>query len=342
MAIRIGLVGYGLGGRVFHAPFIQASDKCELVGIVTRSPQRSLQAAEDCPGVQIHPSLKSLVRAGVDAVVVTTPPSTRRELVIEAIASGVHVVADKPFAPSSSGGEYLAEAACTAGVLLNVFQNRRFDSDIVTARSILQEGKLGSIQRLELRCDQDDPSTLDAGPAGGLLRDLGSHVIDQALHLLGPVRDVTAYLDWSHGPKGSTNTAFMVSMRHASGAHSHVSASKLNRLVSKELRLLGSEGSYVSNYSDVQYEAILAGRRPANDRPSWGFESERRWGTLRVRGEERRIPSWQGDYTTYYDEFAAAISTGAPGPVPAGEAIDVLRVMDAAQVSANEQRTVSI
>jgi hypothetical protein len=132
--VRLGLVGYGTGGQHFHAPFIDAADGIELVGVVTRSAERRALVAEDWPGVPTYESLTEILAAGVDAVTITTPPATRRDLVLEAIAAGVHVVADKPFAPTAAVGSEMAVAAESAGVLLSVFHNRRWDSDVRTLR----------------------------------------------------------------------------------------------------------------------------------------------------------------------------------------------------------------
>jgi len=129
--MRLGLVGYGVGGRYFHAPFIQAAVGVELAGVVTRSPQRRRELAADYPGVPVYDDIGQLLAAGVDAVTITTPPETRRELVLTAIAAGVHVIADKPFAPDAAGGRDLDRAARDAGVALNVFHNRRWDADFV-------------------------------------------------------------------------------------------------------------------------------------------------------------------------------------------------------------------
>ena len=120
--MRIGLVGYGLGGRAFHAPYIEAADGAELVGVVARSPERRREVERDLPGIPIYASLGAMLGAGVDAVTITTPPQTRRELVLEALDHGVHVVADKPFAPSADAGRELVDAADKAGVLLSVYQ----------------------------------------------------------------------------------------------------------------------------------------------------------------------------------------------------------------------------
>lgn len=342
MAIRMGLVGYGDGGQLFHAPYIQASPECELVGVVARSEASIARVRDDLPGVSAYPSLTDLLDAGVDAVVVSTPPQTRRALVLEALERGVAVVADKPFAPTGADGQRLADRAREYGALLNVFHNRRQDTDIVTARRVIDSGRLGSLRGLDLRLDLDEPETLEAGESGGLLRDLGSHVVDQAIHLMGPVRAVTAQLSWIDLPEGRTDAGFALVLEHGSGAVSRVSASKTNHLVSKELRVYGSEGSYTSDYSDVQIDAIRRGARPSEDREAWGFEDRARWGVLRTDDGATIVPSEQGDYTVYYDEFGRAVSQGGPGPVPAEEGVAVLRVLDAVRRSDRERRTVVV
>lgn len=342
MSIRIGLVGYGVGGQLFHAPYIRASEACDLVGVVARSPERVAASAADNPGVTVHASLGAMIDAGVDAVVISTPPGTRQSLVLEALGRGVHVVADKPFAPSAEAGRELADVADRADLLLNVFHNRRFDTDIVTARAVIVEQDLGRITRLDLRCDQDDAGTFDGGPSGGLLRDLGSHVVDQALFLLGRARYVSAQLDWVETPAGPADSGFVISIEHESGAHSHVSSSKLNHLTSRELRLHGELGSYASNYNDVQIEALRAGLEPAGQRHQWGYEGRARWGVLTTNAGAQPVPSCQGDHAAFYDGFAKALESGSGGPVPALEGVAVLEVLDAARISAAEHRTVSI
>ena len=184
--MRLGLVGYGVGGRYFHAPFIAAAQGVELAGVVTRSPDRRAELAADLPGVPAFDSLADLLAAGVDAVTITTPPQTRRALVLEAIAAGTPTIADKPFAPDAAGGRELVAAATEAGVPLNVFHNRRWDADIRTLAAVLRGGELGELWAVESRMDQANAATLEVGPDAGLLRDLGSHLVDQVLWLLGP------------------------------------------------------------------------------------------------------------------------------------------------------------
>lgn len=340
--MRHGLVGYGFGGRCFHAPYIEAAPGIELVGIVARAPERVAEVNRDWPGMPVYGSLAEMLAAGVESVTITTPPATRRELVLEAIAGGVHVVADKPFAPSAAIGRELVAAAHAAGVGLNVYQNRRYDADIRTVAGVLARGEVGEVWRFEDRFDLDDPGTLEAGPHGGLLRDLGAHLADQALWLLGPVTAVYAEMDWVDGAGGRTDAAFALSLTHASGAHSRLSASKLNRNAEKEYRLYGSAGSYIASGTDVQTAAILAGRRPAVDGDAWGYEDASRWGVLRTAAGETRVPSERGAYQDYYAQFAAAARGEGPWPVPGEEGVRTLEVLDAARLSALEGRVVAI
>jgi len=340
--MRLGLVGYGSGGRHFHAPFIQAAEGVQLAGVVTRSPQRREELAREYPGVHAFDSLDDLLAAGVDAVTITTPPQTRRELVLAAVSAGVHVIADKPFAPTAEGGRELDRAARQAGVILNVYHNRRWDSDIRTLAAVLARGELGELWRIESRFDFDDPETLQSGPTGGLLRDIGSHLVDQALWLLGPARRVYADLDRIELDDGVTDCGFTVAITHTSGVRSHLTSSKLNRIQARELRGYGSAGSYAASGTDVQAQAIFSGLRPHDVGAAWGYEAEHLWGTLATNSGSVRVPSERGAYQDFYTQFAAALSGAVAFPVPASEAIHTLEVLDAARASADEGRVITL
>lgn len=340
--MRIGVVGYGTGGRHFHVPFIEAAAGVSLAGVVARAPRTVAAVRADLPDTPIYPSLTDLLEAGVDAVTITTPPHTRRELVLEAIAAGVHVIADKPFAPSAQAGRELEQAAKSQGVILGVFHNRRWDADVQTLRKVLADERLGQLWRLHSRMDLDDPDTLEFGPTGGLLRDLGSHLVDQVLWLLGPAVSVDAQLDVQDLPGGRTDVGFVLTLRHQSGVYSHLSASKMNRLATREFRAYGTAGSYVCVSSDVQAQWIFAGRRPAHDLTGWGYEPTEHWGTLSTEEGKQCVPSEQGCYHAYYEDFAHALRTGDQPPVTAEEAIATLVVLDAARQSAEEGRTVQL
>ena len=341
--MRIGLVGYGTGGKNFHSPYIEAAVDCELAGIVARAPATVARARADWPSTPVFSSLAEMIESGVDAVTISTPPATRRDLVLEAVSRGTHVIADKPFAPDAAGALELVRAAEDAGVLLSVFHNRRWDADIRTLRKVLLERQLGDVWRFESRFDQDDPATLERGPEGGLLRDLGSHLVDQALWLFGSAAQVYANLDWIEESAVRTDASFMISITHRSSVHSYLSSSKLSGTVSRELRLLSSRGSYVSDQTDVQAQAVFAGQKPIDDLEGWGREVEARWGTLTIAGESSiKVPSEQGAYQDFYSQFAAAALGNAAQPVPAAEAIGTLEVLDAARTSALEDRVVQV
>ena len=341
--LRIGVVGYGTGGQHFHTPFIAAASGCELAGIVARADATVARVQADWPDVPVYPSLTAMIAAGVcDAVTVTTPPETRRELVLEAIAGGLHVIADKPFAPNREGAMALDRAAKDKGVTLGVYQNRRYDADLQTLRKVLLDERLGKIWRIHSRMEQDSPQTLEAGPTGGLLRDLGSHVVDQMIYLLGPVSSVDAQLDHVTLPEGLTDAGFTLTLRHANGAHSHLSASKLNHIDIRELRAYGDKGCYIAQSTDIQAQDIFAGKRPVDDPATWGYEPESHWGTLHTASGNEIIPSEQGRYHDYYEAFAQAVRDGGEPPVTAEVGAGTLAVLDAARQSAEHGRSVDL
>ncbi|MFC0200764.1 Gfo/Idh/MocA family protein [Paracoccus rhizosphaerae] len=343
MTLRIGCVGYGTGGRHFHTPFIDAAEGCELTAIVARAEKTAAKARSDWPGIPVFPSLAALIGSNTcDAVTITTPPQTRRELVLEAIAGGLHVIADKPFAPSENAALELDRAADAAGIVLGVYQNRRFDSDLQTLAKVLEGGRLGEVWRIHSRMDFDDPASLEAGPTGGLLRDLGSHLVDQMIYLLGPVLSVDCQMDHLNLPQGRTDASFTMTLRHKGGAHSHINASKCNHLNLRELRAYGSNGSFTSRATDVQAQQIFAGERPALSPETWGYEPESNWPILRVGDDDETVPAEQGRYHDYYAAFARSVRDGTAPPVTAKQAARTIAVLDAARRSAEIGASVTL
>jgi len=341
--MRIGLVGYGTGGQHFHAPFISAVPELELTGIVARSEKKRAAIEQDFPGMPVYDSLASMIESGtVDAVTISTPPETRRELVLEAINAGLHVVSDKPFAPNATVAQELFKAAEQKGVMLCAFHNRRFDTDVRTLRKVMDEGRLGKIWRMHSRLEFDDPYSLEPGPTGGLLRDLGSHVVDQAIYLLGPVVSVYAHIDEVELPEGTTNASFVLTLKHSNGATSYLSASKLNHIEIKEFIIYGEKGSIQSQMSDVQAKALFSGKRPVDDKDNWGIEEEARWPILRDKSGNHAILSEQGAYFDLYIQFYKAVTEGTKLPVPPEEVVQVLKVLDAAQISAEKNKVIVI
>ena len=213
---------------------------------------------------------------------------------------------------------------------------------MVVRLGVVGYGRLGELWRVNSRFDLDDPATLEAGPGGGLLRDLGSHLVDQMVWLLGDVHSVNAHLDWLDLPTGRTDASFCIEMEHTSGVRSQVESSKVNHIEVRELRAYGSAGSYRSLGTDVQAQAIFAGLRPADDLVGWGYELPDRWGVLATAEGDEPVPSEQGRHHDLYTAFAAAIRGEGPQPVPATEGIRTLAVLDAARASAEQRRSVEV
>ena len=176
--MRIGLAGYGRGGRSFHAPLIGLAPESTLAGVLTRSPPRRAELAGDFPGLPVVGRLAELAAAGIDAVVISTPLDTHEALVREAIALGLPVVCDKPFTPDGASARALVDEAEWSGVPLTVYQNRRWDADFRTVRALVESGALGEVIRFESRMEQYPPDGGFATTGGGVLRDFGSHLTD--------------------------------------------------------------------------------------------------------------------------------------------------------------------
>lgn len=320
---------------------MQAATEWDIVGVVTRSDARREELKRDAPELPAFDSLDDIIDAGADAVVISTPPSTRRELVLRALERGVHVVADKPFAPNLAGARELAKAADAAGRTLTVYQNRRWDTDFVTLRSVLDSGDIGTPQRANFVLDQDEPGTLEAGPGDGLLRDLGAHIVDQVIQLFGRVSRVDGHLDLLELEAGSVDVGFALGLHHESGVYSAVSASKLGYRAERGMLVYGSRGSYTSRMLDVQIDQLLSGERPSTA-ASWGVEAEPRWGVVSTESGERRIPSATGDYSEFYRQLHAALVDGSPPPVTLDEALHTIAVLDAARESHAEGRSIAL
>jgi len=338
--IRVALIGYGLAGASFHAPFITTTPTLALRAIVTRDPERRARAAHDYPEARLVEDADALWAQAndLDLVVVATPNRTHVPLARAALEAGLAVVVDKPFAPTPAEGEALIEDARRRGLLLTVYHNRRWDGDFITLRRLVAAGSLGNVLRFESRFDRWRPAPKgnwrergDPAEAGGILYDLGSHLIDQALVLLGPVTSVYAELDRRRDGVEADDDSFLA-LSHASGARSHLGMSAVAAQTIVRLRVLGSRAAYVKHGLDVQEEALRRGERP--DRPGWGEEPPERWGSLGAGDDVHPIPTVRGEYPAFYAGVARALREGAPPPVDPEDALAGLRIIEAAQRSA--------
>ena len=342
------IIGYGLAGRVFHAPLIAATRGLEVASVVTASPERQAQVALDHPQAQTLSSPDRLwERDDHDLVVIATPNETHVPLASAAVEHGLPVVVDKPLAVAAAQAEQLVARAQRAGVLLTVFQNRRWDSDHLTLRRLLDGGHLGSVFRYESRFERWRPSpkpgswreSLPPDRGGGLLLDLGPHLVDQALTLFGAVTHIYAEIEARRGLP--TDDDVFIALRHASGTISHLRASALTGSPGPRLRVLGTEAAFVISRLDSQEDRLRAGERP-DTAPDWGAEPEAYRGRLVTGDTSVPVPGERGDWPRFYARLAAALREGGPPPVDPADAVAALRVLEQARRSAETRRTVTV
>lgn len=337
MPARVALLGYGLAGSVFHAPFIDTTDGLELAVVVTGNDQRKAQAQSEHPGTTVLPTSDEVFERAdeLDLVVVATPNRTHVSLARAALEAGLPVVLDKPFARTADEGRALVDAARERGLMVTVFQNRRWDGDFLTLRGLIEEGRLGRVHRLESRFERWRPQPgggwrerAGAEEGGGLLLDLGSHLVDQALQLFGPVSGVYAEVEARRVGAEADDDDFLA-LEHESGVHSHLWASALTAESGPRFRVLGNRAAYVKHGLDVQEEALRAGHLPTD--PGWGEEPRERWGRLVTGQEQREVPTEPGSYGSFYAGVAASLRDGAPPPVDPSDAVAVLEILDEAR-----------
>ncbi len=293
--LNVAIIGYGLAGAVFHASLVAAEPRMRVAAVVTGSPERADQARAEHPGVRVLAHADELFAepALADLAVIAAPNSAHAPLAHAALRAGLPVVVDKPITPTAAEAAALVDEATKAGLLLSVFQNRRWDGDFLTVRRLIAEGRLGEITRFESRFERWRPTpkggwreTGGVEEAAGLLYDLGSHVVDQALHLFGPAVVLHAETDVRRaGVKADDDT--FVALRHDSGVRSHLWMSAVASDLGPRFRVLGSTAAYVKCGLDVQEDALRSGKRPGD--PQWGADQPVRYGTLGVPGETATV-----------------------------------------------------
>lgn len=325
--LRVGLLGYGFGGRFFHAPLIASAAGCELIGVVTRSDERRGELAQDHPGTPPYGSLAELAAAGAQAVAISTPAATHIALAREAIAMGLPVVCDKPFALDAASARETVEMAERRGVPLTVYQNRRWDSDLRTVRGLIQDGRLGVVSRFESRFERFAPRQGPPASGGGTLLDFGSHLVDQALVLFGPAYCGYAEIHSAEDQAGADDDFFAV-LRHDNDVVSHLWGSWVQGAPGPRFRVTGTAATFVIAEPDGQEAALVAGRSPATEGDQWGAEPEEHWGWLRRGQISERVPAERGRWDTFYPAFAAAVRGQGEVPVSPWDAVAALEVIE--------------
>jgi scyllo-inositol 2-dehydrogenase (NADP+) len=337
--LRAAIVGYGLAGSVFHGPLIEATPGLVVGAVVSGDPQRRDDAARAHPGADLLDDADQLLeRAGdYDFAVIAAPNRVHAPLARRALDAGLPVVVDKPMATSAAEARELVEHAERRGLPLTVFLNRRWDSDHLTLRRLLAEDKLGQVLRYESRFERWRPALAEGGAwreetppeeGGGVLLDIGSHLVDQALLLFGPVSEIHAEIEARRG--GVADDDSFLALRHASGTYSHLSASLLAAAPGPRLRVLGDRAAYLVEALDGQEAALRAGARPRQGR-EWGVEPPENWGRLATGDASEPVPSEPGAWPSFYTGFEQALREGTPPPVDPRDAVSGLEIIEAAR-----------
>jgi scyllo-inositol 2-dehydrogenase (NADP+) len=350
--IRAAVIGYGLAGSVFHAPLIASVEGMEVAAIVTGNPERREQATRDHPSATLYASTDDLwVDAEVyDLAVVATANRAHAPLSVQALERGFAVVVDKPMAATLADAEGMVGAAEASGRLLSVFHNRRWDADFLTVRKLVEAGALGELTRLESRFDRfrEAPKEgawreeADPSGAGGVLWDLGPHLIDQACLLFGEPTDVYAEVDVRRPGAAVDDDAF-VALRFDGGRVAHLWMSQTAPIAGPRVRISGLGGAYQHDDVDPQEDQLKAGLRPGD--ADWGGEPPERYGRLVTGGDEpreERVPTERGAWEHYYEGVRDALLSGGPPPVAAADGVRGVRLVEAARRSAEQRQVVRL
>jgi len=343
--IRAGLIGFGMAGRVFHAPLISSVEGLELAAVVERN---STNAAQRYPGITTHRSLDAMLAdTSINLFVVATPSGTHFEVTRQVLKAGKPVIVDKPMSTTAAEIAQLIELAAARNILLIPFLNRRWDSDFQTIAQLLNEGCLGRLVFFESRFDRWRPQPPtnrlwkeDPAQGGGVLLDLGTHLADQALALFGKPDTVSADIlcerAWARA-----NDAFTLRLRYP-GFTVVLGANSLSTPPGPRFHLRGDRGIYIKSGLDPQEAALNKVTRISD--PNWGQEPPAEWGILQIDEDgmmiTRPIKSIPGDYRRFYVAVRNTLFDNAPPPTNAIGAWRIARLLEWAVESSDQRREI--
>jgi predicted dehydrogenase len=336
--VRVGIAGYGMAGRHIHAPLVVAAGH-EVAAVCTSNPGRRAEATSDHPGVLLVDDLQALLAVpGLDLVVLATPTGDHAAHALAAVRAGLPVVVDKPLATSAGEAAAVVAAANAAGVPLTVFHNRRYDPEYATLEQVVRSGVLGEVRRAELRWERWRTErragwrgNAEASGGGGVLFDLGSHLVDGAINLLGPVDSVFAELTSTYSV--ADDEAFLV-CRHAGGVVSHIGASQVTGAPGPRTRVLGSAAAYLLDELDGE-DSIYPDLAAPAGHAGWLYRGTDREPVARAETSQVR----------FYEQVATALAASDPQaamPVDPHDAGQTAAVIDAARASARDACVVPV
>lgn len=339
---NVALAAYGMSGRIFHAPFLAAHPHLKLAAILERSKQ---EAAERYPEVAIVRRYEQLLEdPGIDLVVVNTPNTLHYDMARAALEAGKHVVLEKPFTNTVAEGQELIALAKSRGLMLSVYHNRRLQSGFKTARQLLQKQTLGDLASYRISVDRYRPEPgpkkwkEQSNPGAGLLYDIGSHLLDEALCLFGRPHSLFADLQVARR-SGEVCDQFEIRLYYPQH-RALLSATLLAREPGPAYVIHGSKGSYVKQEQDLQEARLADGADPTL--PRWAEEPPESWGLLHNEQGRTPYPTLAGSYEDYYENIYRHLSQGQPLLVAPEQALEVIELIELAQRSQREGRTITL
>ena len=344
--IDVGLIGFGLAGRAFHAQVIRATPGLRLAAIMQR---HGNEAAEKYPDVRVVRSVEELLTIrDIRLVIIATPNETHAPIARQCLEAGRDVVVDKPFATTLKEAAGLVELARKCERLITVYQNRRYDGDFQAIREIVSDGSLGRIVRFETNYDRFRPDLKPGawrervGPGSGILFDLGPHLIDHALVLFGLPEAVTADVRLER-PVAVVDDAFDVMLHYPAGMRAALRSTMLAVAPRPRFVLHGTRGSLFKQTFDPQEINLRRAYIPENG--PWGVEPQEDWGVLTTMENDavmkRSVPSSSCDYRDYYANVRDALLGRATMAVTPEYALGVMRVLEMAQESSRKRCTIA-
>ena len=344
--IKTGICSYGMSGKLFHAPFIQAHPGFELTAIVERHKEDSRALY---PNSILYRSFEELLAdTSIELVVVNTPVQTHFEYAKAAILAGKSVIVEKAFTVTVAEAKELKQLSIEKGVFLSVYQNRRYDADYLAVKNVLDKKLLGDIKEVEIRYDRYRPGLSGKlhkesdMPGAGVLHDLGPHLIDQALQLFGKPTAVFADLRVLR-QQSPSNDYFEILLYYPS-LRVRLKSSILARESSYAYVLHGQKGSFLQERSDVQEQQLLAGLKPSVN--GWLASSEKTDGILHTEIDGQIIrehtKSTPGNYMDYYEAVWQSLKKGKDNPVTAAQAVSTMKIIEAAFESSLQGRVIEL
>lgn len=343
--INVGIIGYGMSAATFHAPLLAVLDGFNIVKVISSQEDKVFSDLKPIYSqIKVEQSLDSLTQdSNVELIIITTPSGTHFDIAKSCLLAGKHVIIEKPMVVKTSEADELIQLANEKGLLLSVYQNRRWDNDFVTVKKLVQDGNLGSIHTYQVHYDRFKPNVIDRWrerneSGSGLLYDLGSHLIDQALHLFGWPKFVIA--DVATQRKGAQTDDYFHIILGYENTRAILHAGTLVLGNGPRFQVHGDQGSYIKYGLDGQEAKLKAGIRPFNE--SFGIDDPKWYGTLTTEQGEQQIPSEKGSYLEYYKGIYQCLREGQAAPVTAVEGLNVIKIIESARESSVKKQTIFV